>query len=53
VFSDAPAVDSGVTVAQIFVGRKALVADVYGMKTEKYFANTSEGNIRKRGFFQS
>jgi hypothetical protein len=35
VFSDTPAVDCGVTAAQIFVGRESLVADVYGLKTDK------------------
>ena len=49
VFSDTPAVDSGVTAAQIFVGRESLVADVYGLKTGKEFVNTLEDNIRERG----
>jgi hypothetical protein len=49
VFSDTPAVDSGVTAAQIFVGRESLVADVYGVKTDKEFVNTLEDNIRERG----
>jgi hypothetical protein len=49
VFSDTPAVDSGVTAAQIFVGRESLVADVYGLKTDKAFVNTFEDNIRERG----
>jgi hypothetical protein len=35
VFSDTPAVDCGVTAAQLFVGRESLVADVYGLKTDK------------------
>jgi cell envelope opacity-associated protein A len=34
VFSDTPAVDSGVTAAQLFVGHESLVADVYGLKTD-------------------
>jgi hypothetical protein len=46
VFSDTPAVDSGVTAAQIFVGRESLVADVYGLKTDKEFVNTKVDNIR-------
>jgi hypothetical protein len=46
VFSDTPAVDSGVTAAQIFVGRELLVADVYGLKTG---VNTLEDNIWERG----
>jgi hypothetical protein len=49
IFSDTPAVDCGVTAAQIFVGRETLVADVYGLKTDKEFVNTLEENIRERG----
>jgi hypothetical protein len=45
-----PAVDTGgITQAQIFVGRKSLVVDVYGMKTSAQFVNTLLDNIRKRG----
>ena len=39
VFSDTPAVDSGVKQAQVFVGKDTLVADE--------FVNTLEGNIRR------
>ena len=49
VFSDTPAVDSGVKEAQVFVGRDTLVADVYPMKSGKQFVNTLEDNIRRRG----
>jgi Reverse transcriptase (RNA-dependent DNA polymerase) len=49
VYSDTPAVDSGATSAQIFVGTESLVTDVYGMRTDKEFVNTLEDNIRKRG----
>ena len=35
VFSDTPAVDSGVKQAQVFVGRDTLVADAYPMKSRK------------------
>jgi hypothetical protein len=49
VFSDMPAVDSGVKAAQIFIGRTSLVADVYGIKTDKEFVNTLEDNIRVWG----
>ena len=49
VFSDTPAVDSGVKQAQVFVGRDTLVADAYAMKSGKQFANTLEDNIRRRG----
>ena len=40
VFSDTPAVDSGVRQAQVFVGRDTLVADAYPMKSHKQFVNT-------------
>ena len=40
VFSDTPAVDSGVKQAQVFVGRDTLVADAYPMKSGKQFVNT-------------
>ena len=29
IFSDTPAIDSGVTMAQIIVGKRTLVTDVY------------------------
>ena len=48
VFSDTPAVDSGVKQAQVFVGRDTLVADAYPMKSGKQFVNTQEDNIRRR-----
>ncbi len=49
VFSDTPAIDDGSTCAQIFVEHNSLVADVYGMKSEKQCVNTLEDNIQKRG----
>ena len=49
VFSDTPAVDSGVKQAQVFVGRDSLVADAYPMKSGKQFVNTLEDNIRRQG----
>ena len=49
VFSDTPAVDSGVKQAQVFVGRDTLVADAYPMKSGKQFVNTLEDNIRRQG----
>ena len=49
IFSDTPAVDSGVKQGQVFVGRDSLVADVYPMKSGKQFVNTLEDNIRRRG----
>ena len=47
VFSDTPAVDSGVKQAQVFVGRDTLVADEYPMKSGKHFFNALEDNIRR------
>ena len=49
VFSDTPAVDSGVKQAQVFVCRDTLVADAYPMKSGKQSVNTLEDNIRRRG----
>ena len=49
VFSDTPAIDSGVKQAQVFVGRDTLVADAYPMKSGKQFVNTLEDNIRRWG----
>ena len=49
VFSEIPAVDSGVKQAQVFVGRDTLVADANPMKSGKQFVNTLEDNIRRRG----
>ena len=49
VFSDTPAVDSGVKQSQVFVGRETLVADAYPMKSGKQFVITLEANIRMRG----
>ena len=48
VFSDTPAVDSGIKQAQVFAGRDTLVADAYPMKSGKQFVNTLEDNIRRR-----
>ncbi|MFA9289401.1 MAG: reverse transcriptase domain-containing protein, partial [Weeksellaceae bacterium] len=49
IFSNTPAVDSGVKAAQLFVGRHTLVADVYPLKSDKEFVNALEDNIRERG----
>ncbi|HET7637806.1 MAG TPA: hypothetical protein VFK47_03615, partial [Ktedonobacteraceae bacterium] len=49
IWSDTPAFGCGSICAQLFVGRKTLQTDVYGMKTDKEFVNTLEDNIRKRG----
>ena len=50
IFAQVPAIaTNGQTMAQIFVGRKSLVIDIYGMGTDKEFVNTLEDIIRKRG----
>ena len=48
IFSDTPAVDSGVKQAQVFVGRDSLMADGYPKKSGKQFVNTLEDKIRRR-----
>ena len=53
VFSDTPAVDSGVKQAQGFVGWDTLVADAYPMKSGKQFVNTLEDNIRRTRYHKS
>ena len=49
IFSDTPGVDSGITMAQIIVGKDSLVSDVYPMQSSKQFVNTLEDNIQFRG----
>ena len=49
IFSDTPAIDSGVTMAQICVGKDSLVSDVYPMHFSKQFVNTLEENFKFRG----
>ena len=50
IYSETPAIDTnGQKSAQIFVGRKSLVIDVYGMSNDAEFVNTLEDVIRKRG----
>src|SRR5574339_96692 len=49
VYSDTPAIDSGVTAAQFFVGTESMVCDVYPMKTDKQFVHVLQDNIRRRG----
>ena len=49
ILSDTPVIDSGVTMAQIVVGKRTLVTDVYPLKSQKPFVNTLEDNIRFRG----
>ena len=49
VYSDTPAVDSGVKQAQLFVGKESLVSDIYPMRSGKQFVNTLEDNICRCG----
>ncbi len=49
IYSRTPAIDGGELGAQIFVGRKTLVSDVYPLKSEKDFPGTLEDNVRERG----
>ena len=49
IFSDTPAVDSGVKQAQVFVGRDPFVADAYPVESGKHYVNTLEDNIRSQG----
>ena len=49
VFSDTPAVNSGVKQAQVFAGRDTLVPNACPMKSGKHFVNTLEDNIRRQG----
>ena len=53
VFSDTPAVDSGVKQAQVFVGRDTLVADGYPMKSGDEFVNTLEDNMEVGSYGQA
>jgi hypothetical protein len=49
IYSDAPAIDCGVTSAQLFVGTKTHTADVYPIKSDKQFVNTLLDNITQCG----
>ena len=49
IYSDTLAIDSGVTIAQVFVGVGSLATDVYAIKTDWQFINTLEDQIRTRG----
>jgi len=49
VYSDIPAIDSGVTAAQFFIGTESLVCDVYPFQSDKQFVNVLQDNIKKRG----
>ena len=49
VYSDTPAIDSGVKMTQLFVGKESLVSDIYPMRSGKQFFNTLEDNIHRCG----
>jgi hypothetical protein len=50
IFAEADAVGTnGQRMAQLFIGRKSLVINVFGMNSTKEFVNTLEDVIRKRG----
>ena len=49
VYCDTPATDEGSTYSQLFVSTKALLTNVYGVKSYEQFVNISEDNIRQRG----
>jgi hypothetical protein len=49
IYSDTPAIDCGVTSAQLFVGTRTHTADVYPIKSDKQFVNTLLDNITQRG----
>ena len=49
VYSDTPAIDSGVTAAQMSIGVKSMVGNAYGMKSNNQFVNTFEDNICQWG----
>jgi hypothetical protein len=50
IFADCAAVDTnGQKCAQLYVGRKSLVTDVYGMTSKSEMVNTLEDIIRRRG----
>ena len=42
-----PVIDFGATSAQIFVGTKTFLTDVYGVKSDKHFLATLSDNIRQ------
>ena len=47
VYSDTPDIDSGVKMAQLFVGKESLVSDIYPMRSGMQFVNTLEENIHR------
>ena len=50
IYASTPAVATdGIKHAQLFVGKQSLVADVYGIKSDKHFIRALWDNIRNRG----
>ena len=48
IYAQTPIIDmGGQTMAQIYVGCKSLVIDIYSMSTEKEFVNTLMDNIKQ------
>ncbi len=49
IYLDTPTIDSGATIAQVFVGTESLVTDMYSMKTGRQFVNMLEDQIWEWG----
>ncbi len=49
IYLDTPAVNSGATIAQVFIGVESLVTDVYAIKTNWQFINTLKDPIQRWG----
>ena len=49
IYFDTPAIDSGITAAQFFVGTESMVCDVYPLKSDRQFVNVLQYNIRRQG----
>jgi hypothetical protein len=49
IYSDTPAINCRVTSAQLFVGTKTHIADVYPIKSNKQFVDTLLDNITQCG----
>ena len=49
LYAQTKAIDSGATKAQIFVGRRSLVVDIFPVKSDKWFVRRLWDVIRKRG----
>ena len=49
MYSDTPAVDSGIKQSQLFVVKESLVSDIYPMRSDKQFFKPLEDNICRCG----